>query len=744
MNYASELKKFVTSQYIFSGVRITLAIVIPSIILFQLGLLKEFFLFPLGTSFVGLTDQPGPFIRRRNTLLVAAISFIIVAVIATLVKNIPFLIYTEIIFFGILFTMLGVFGQRLAAVGSLSLVVLGIFIDGHLTGNNLTESLLIFFAGCIWFVLVFVLISTIQPYRLAQQMIGENYLALADFLKAKAGFYLPNPDYENLLSLVIAQQIHIKNLQEETRDTVFRTRKIVNESTDTSRTLMLLFLNSIDLHEKLMTSENDYQKIQQDFESTGYLIQIHDYLIALSEEISALGISIQSGFHQRSAYPLKEKLNVLYENYFDLRNKELKPQNLENFLILRQIINRISDITNEVSSINLIENQNIPAKNAKSLDHKKFLTKEERRSVKVFINNLSLDSALFRHSIRITLALLIGYFISTLKFLGIGHSYWILITITAILKPAFSITKSRNWLRLFGTIGGAVLAYLVLHFIENSVVLFSILCVSMILCFSFLKARYFWAVFFMTIYIFLSFNFLRPGNVDQIFRDRVLDTAIAGVICFLVSYFIFPVWEHTQTLELMKKSNSSNNAYFQVVINALIQQNIDIQHYKLKRKEALINFANLSDNFQRMLSDPKNQQKKLENVHQFVATSHLFLSYLASLSQYAKSPDDYPEIDFEQWKTKITSQLDYTAQLLSGNISQPEVETSDFIPQDEIDQLLQKRKLELQNNPYYDRRDPQIITRLTVLKNIHETLELIDDVATEQRKAVKNFEITNQ
>jgi hypothetical protein len=75
MNYSSELKKFLTSQYIYSGARIALAIVVPSIILAQFGLLKEYFLFPLGTSFVGLTDQPGPFIRRRNTLLLSVFSF---------------------------------------------------------------------------------------------------------------------------------------------------------------------------------------------------------------------------------------------------------------------------------------------------------------------------------------------------------------------------------------------------------------------------------------------------------------------------------------------------------------------------------------------------------------------------------------------------------------------------------------------------------------------------------------------
>ena len=104
MNYSSELKKFLTSQYIYSGARIALAIVIPSIILAQVGLLKEFFLFPLGTSFVGLTDQPGPFIRRRNTLLISVVTFFLIALIASLVKDFPLAVYLEIIIFGFFFS----------------------------------------------------------------------------------------------------------------------------------------------------------------------------------------------------------------------------------------------------------------------------------------------------------------------------------------------------------------------------------------------------------------------------------------------------------------------------------------------------------------------------------------------------------------------------------------------------------------------------------------------------------------
>lgn len=748
MNYSAELKKFVTSQYVYSAIRITLATVLPCVVLAHFGILKEYFLFPLGTSFVALTDQPGPFIRRRNALSFAIICFVFVALIASLVMNIKILVFAELIVFGMFFSLIGVYGQRLAAVGSLSLVVLAIFIDGHLTGENILKSLLIFASGCTWFLLIFLIVTTIQPYKLASQMIGENYLQLAEFLKIKANYYQKNPDFDKLTTQVIAKQIGIKNLQEETRETVFKTRTIVNESTTTSRLLMLMFLNSMDLHEKLMTSESDYQKLQESFDDTTILVNIHDYLNLLAEEITNIGISLQIGTRAKPMFNLDTELRNLNHNYFDLRNKRISPDNFEDFMILRQILMRINEITKEINEIYKVFSQNV--KLAKSLstglDLKKFMPNEEKLNFNVLKNNISLSSSHFRHALRITIALLIGYSFSLFQFLGIGHTYWILITIVAILKPAYSITKQRNLLRLYGTVAGAVIAYGILHYIHTRQALFTILLLSMVMCFSFLKGKYFWAVLFMTIYVFLSFNFLSPGNIDVIFKDRIVDTIVAAVITSLVAYVVLPVWEHTQNLDLMKKSAESNLLYFQSVISKFLEEDYDIEEYKVKRKNAIISLANLSDNFQRMISEPKNQQKKLEVVHQFVATSHLITAYTASLSQYVKDDEKYPEIDADGWSRKIEAEMQKISKLLNGEkINETLNMASRIEPEDSsLEDLILKRRTELIENEGYDLRDPNKISHLTELKNIHDVLELIYDVAKEQRKVIENYKTESQ
>lgn len=740
-NYASEIKKFATSHYLYAAVRITFAIVIPSMILAHFGLLKEFFLFPLGTSFVGLTDQPGPYIRRRNSLVIACISFLFVASVASLLKGFPAFGVLEIIFFGMFFSLIGVYGQRLNAVGSLSLVVLAIFIDGHLIGHDVFKSLVIFFAGCLWFLFIFTIVSTMQPYKLAGQLIGENYIELGDFLRLKSKYYLQKPDFENLFSQILQQQIKIKNLQEATRETVLKTRTIVNEATTTSRLLMIMFLNSIDLHEQLMTSENDYKKIHEHFGSSGFLPEIHDYLLKLADEITNIGIALQVGGKTQHMYDLSTHLETLQEHYTEMRQKSLNPDTLEHFMILRQIMYRLAEITDEVNSIYLVFTQDL--KLAKSLstklDYDKFLPEEAKLNFKILVNNLSLKSGHFRHAVRITVALLIGFLLSELKLFPVGHSYWILITILAIMKPAYSITKSRNLLRLYGTLVGGILAYLMLYFIDNNSVLFAIFLVSMILCFTFLRIRYFWAVLFMTVYIFLAFNFVQTGSINQLFLDRTIDTVVGGLIAFVVSYFILPLWEHSQNLDLMKNSARDNYLYFKEVFSSFLDHNFDIENYKIRRKNALIALANLSDNFQRMLSDPKDQQQKLEIVHQYVTTSHLLSAYIASLSQFAKTGEEYPEIDAQRWNEKIVTELQQTINNLGAdNHTKPLVRSQDISPNDTIDDLLRKRKEEIEvqiTKPNFSR-----ITHLTELKNIRELLVLIYDVAREQRKVSEKIQ----
>lgn len=742
VNYASEFKKFATSQYLYSGARVAIAVVVPSLVLAYFGLLKEYFLFPLATSFVGLTDQVGPYIRRRNTLAFAICTFIAVSAVASLLKSFTALVYLEIILFSLFFSMLGIYGQRLAAVGGLALVVFSIFVDGHLAGENILKSTVIFSAGCIWFLAVFFIVSKLRPYKLASQLIGENYIKLAEYLKLRASFYQTENTPTNALDDVISHQSELKTLQEDTREVVFKTRQIVSEATSQSRILMLMFLTSIDLYEKIITSNTDFKKLHENFSEDHILPKIHDFLLLVADELEHIGIALQTGVKANAKNDITESLNLLYKDYFQLRNAKLDSSNLERFLSLRLVLLRVKEMHDEVKIIykKWSQNEKLAKNFSSNFDYQKFLPEQEELNFQLLLENISLKSSHFRHAVRLMTAMLAGYGISKLEFLGIGHSYWILITIIAIMRPAYSITKSRNLLRLYGTFAGAVIAYLFLYFISSAAILLGILFTSMILCFALLKGRYAWSVFFMTIYVFVAFNFLTPGNVNMVFKDRLVDTVVAGVLAYLVSLFILPVWEHAFNKPLMEDTSKENHAYFLSVMNKLIlKEGEKSQDYKVKRRHAIIALANLSDNFQRMISDPKDQRVRLEMVHQFVTTSHLILAYTAALSQYFTDKTAYEEIDLRNWKNKINHEMELNInQFQADSVNEPHSKNI-FNPENKIEEMLSERKSEMDEEEFYDKRDIQNVSRLTVLNNITELLELLFDTVSEQKKITAKY-----
>jgi uncharacterized membrane protein YccC len=67
----------------------------------------------------------------------------------------------------------------------------------------------------------------------------------------------------------------------------------------------------------------------------------------------------------------------------------------------------------------------------------------------------------------------------------------------------------------------------------------------------------------------------------------LLDTLIAGAVTFLVAYFILPVWEHTQNIDLMKKSSRSNLDYFRLVIDHFLVKDIKDENSALGEKMPL-------------------------------------------------------------------------------------------------------------------------------------------------------------
>jgi uncharacterized membrane protein YccC len=382
-------------------------------------------------------------------------------------------------------------------------------------------------------------------------------------------------------------------------------------------------METVDLFEDITASYYNYDLLRKQFEHTGALQLIHDSLKKIAFELDSIGIAIQSNTSFTRTFDYDEEVKHLK---FEI--DRIAPKGESKTLVLRKILVNIRKMLTELNNINQYFEGDIKA-NKSRLDHTHFVS-HQPLDPKIFWNNLSLKSSAFRHSLRVCIASLAGFAIVNLVSYG-HHSYWVLMTIAFMLKPAFSLTKQRNIERIIGTFAGGLIGVLILVFIPNKTVHFIFLILLMIGTYSFMRIKYLWMVICTTPYVLLLFSFL-GSNYKTVVEERVFDTVLGCAIAFTSGYFLFPHWESDQLKEYMRGILKANAAYLQKIIDALSGKKPSMLEYKLARKEVYLNTANLSAAFQRMLSEPKSKQKKEKDVHQFVVLNHILFSNIATVA----------------------------------------------------------------------------------------------------------------
>jgi uncharacterized membrane protein YccC len=271
--------------------------------------------------------------------------------------------------------------------------------------------------------------------------------------------------------------------------------------------------------------------------------------------------------------------------------------------------------------------------------------------------------------LRVCIACMAGFIIS--KVLAYGHhSYWILMTIAFMLKPAFSLTKQRNIERIIGTVAGGAIGVLILVFIPNNTVQFAFMILFMIGTYSFMRIRYLLMVICTTPYILILFSFLGTGY-KSVVQERIFDTVLGCAIAFTAGLFLFPSWESHQLKNYVKGLLQANAVYLKKIVEALAGQKVSTLEYKLARKEVYLNSANLAAAFQRMISEPKSKQRNSERAHEFVVLSYILFSNMATVATglFAREPKRHSE-QLIALACRSYSQLQHTVKELDGNITE--------------------------------------------------------------------------
>lgn len=630
-------KRFFFSEYFADGMRTTLAVLLPVLAFAQLGHLQQGIPVSIGALAASLADVPGPVVHKRNGLLICTLVVFSVALLTGFVRTNVFLMGTVILFVCFFLSMLTVYGNRAAVVGTAGLLVL-VLVMG-LAPENVWAFSGLLAAGGIWYLLLSMGFSRILPYRPAQHALGECIRETAQFLKLKAEFYSPATNLDEDYRKVIQQQTVVSEKQDAVRELLLHGRVQAKETTDRDSVLVLTFVDVVDLYEQVAAIQFDYATMRHAFGNSGILEHIGSIIKLVADELNEIGWAIQSDSRFKHRLALPAELEQLKR-----RMEEATAGNSENSgLVLKKIYTNLHQMAQRIEVIKryFTSGQTVAAGKSEELEYASFVSRQ-RYDLKIFRDNLTPTSAIFRHSLRVALVCLSGYVLTKSVSLG-HHSYWVLLTIIVILKPAFSLTKQRNYQRLVGTLVGGVLGVLALAVVEDEALQFVLLVVFMIGTFSTQRISYVVSVIFMTPFVLISFAFL-GGAGYLIVQERIVDTLLGSAIAFTASYLLFPNWESEKFSGLMQKMLQANSSYLQKLAACVAGAPVSINEYKLARKEVYISSANLSAAFQRMISEPKRKQQNVDKIHSFLVLNHILSSNIAALtsSLSAKDHTAYP------------------------------------------------------------------------------------------------------
>lgn len=637
MKNTQAIKNFLYSHYFSDGLKISFGVVLPALIFARLGQFSTGITISLGALCVSIADNPGPVLHKRNGMLYANIFIFITAILTGLISPYPILVALEILFLCFFFSMFNVFGNRASAIGTAALVIMILNLDEHRSLNENILNAVFVLAGGVWYMLFSLSVMHIRPYRLAQQALSECIQEIAVYLKLKAAFYRNKTNIEHNYRLLIEQQVIVHEKQDVVRELLFQNRMIKDQN-NYGRLLILVLVDMIDLFEESTATLYDYQSLREKYGKTRALKAIHKTINSLADELGHLASQLLEDVQAQPSRDFSKELNSLkakideVESEFNLPNLVLK----KILINIRNMIRRTEKVYSYfnpqiLSSASIRSQQDLP----RFVSHRDF-------DLKLFKENFTFSSSIFRHSLRVAIVCLMGFIVAKLFITG-HYSYWILLTIIVILKPSFSLSKQRNYERIVGTIVGGLLGVAIIILIKDETARFIFLVFFMIGAYSFQRLNYKVSVLFLTPYLLILFSFLGENNIT-IAKERIIDTLLGSTIAFLASYFIFPSWESHQLKTAMREALLANYRYLLKLASGLQGQKLEITDYKLVRKEVYVSSANLGSAFQRMLSEPKRKQLHSKAINKFAVFNHMLSSYIANLVSVVQQ-DKHEEVN---------------------------------------------------------------------------------------------------
>lgn len=640
-------KVFYHSNLLFS-IRIIIALLGTTVVPALLGDIHAIMPLTLGVMAAATADIDASPKQRLINLAIILSCFALASFSIELLFPYPWLFLIGLVLSGFFFTIIGAFGQIFSVISFATLLMatytmLGI---GLYDKPFVLSSLLLL--GALWYGIIAWIESIVQPIRTTHEYLHHSFLSLKNFLYAKSQMFDPDETdgfRVQTKELATINEILVQSLNQSKHSLFNRLRG--DQGHKRVRILLNYYFVAQDIHERANSTHISYQTLSHQLKNSDILFRL------------ARLMSLQASACEKIAHSIKYRAtyvyNPLFERHFKMLEDAIDRADLHRSLkfSLLNIMQNLKGIDQQFRQINQANYISEDSLNNNLVEDEVSSFKDAYQRIK---NNLTLKSSLFRHSLRISLVFAIGYLL--VQTTQLEHGYWIIMTSLFVCQPNYATTKNRLFLRVAGTISGIFLGvFFVYLFTTLATQLFAII-VSAWLFFMFRKSRYAFATAFITLLAFFSFS-LTGENSWEVALYRIIATLIGSGIAWLAVSFLWPDWHYRTLPNLVKTTNKDNGHYLIVTHRQYQKGRIDNAEYRLARREAHENSADLSSLISIMSNEPKVNHALIDTAFKFLTLNHTLISYISTLGAHRNTNIS---LDIEHLFNDVTLYIDNTLQ----------------------------------------------------------------------------------
>jgi len=629
----------------------------------EMGLLIPLF---LGIIASALAETDDSWQGRLNSLAVTLVCFLVAALSVELLFPYPTIFIFAFALAAFCLTMLGALGERYGAIASATLILsvytmIGVDQRGGAVTDFWHEPVLLV-AGAAWYGLLSVLWQAMFSNQPVQQSLARLFRELGFYLKLKSSLFEPvrQMDVETRRLELAQQNGRVVAALNAAKEIILHRVGNGRPGSKVSRYLKLYFLAQ-DIHERASSSHYPYNALADAFFHSDVLFRCQRLLRQQGKACRALAESIQ--MRQPFIYDASfaEALSDLHASLEHLR--------IQSNPAWRGLLRSLRALAANLGTLDrLLSDASNPDALADATDSS-LLDRSPRSLKDVWMRlrtQLTPTSLLFRHALRLPLALSIGY--GMVHLIHPSQGYWIILTTLFVCQPNYGATRRKLGQRIIGTAIGLTVAWALFDLFPNPLIESCFAIAAGVVFFINRTTRYTLATAAITLMVLFCFN--QVGDGYGLFLPRLFDTLLGSLIAGLAVFLFLPDWQGRRLNKVLANTLTCNSIYLRQIMQQYAAGKSDDLAYRLARRNAHNADAALSTTLANMLMEPGHFRKEADVGFRFLVLSHTLLSYLSGLGAHRETqlPADVREHLIEGAGVKLAASIDEIAQGLASKL----------------------------------------------------------------------------